>query len=130
MVAVTTRTFFGAAAERVIAASRQPETKETVFMVRMKTGDGTLLVSQSGQRKGKPLERSRNPFATTIAEEPVLRTIAVINGFCRFRATERPSLPLRIGASHDRNPPSGTCMKTLLPRVFGKIVGWLPKTSA
>jgi hypothetical protein len=32
LVAVTTRTFFGAAAERVIAANRQPETKETVFM--------------------------------------------------------------------------------------------------
>jgi hypothetical protein len=32
LVAVTTRTFFGAAAERVIAASRQLDTRETVFM--------------------------------------------------------------------------------------------------
>jgi hypothetical protein len=32
LVAVTTRTFFGAAAERVIAAIRQAETNETVFM--------------------------------------------------------------------------------------------------
>jgi hypothetical protein len=96
----------------------------------MKTGVGIRLTSQLGRRKRKPLESSRNPFATTIAKNSVIRTIAVTRGFCRFRATERPSLPLRIGASHDRNPPSGTCMKTLLPRVFGKIVGWPPRTSA
>jgi hypothetical protein len=46
----------------------------------MKTDVGIRLTSQSGQRKRKPLERSRNPFATTIAEKSVIQTIAVTCG--------------------------------------------------
>jgi hypothetical protein len=46
----------------------------------MKTGVGIRLTSQLGRRKRKPLERSRNPFATTIAEKSVIRTIAVTCG--------------------------------------------------
>ena len=57
-------------------------------MVRMKTGDGTLLVSQSGQRKGKPLEGLHCPFSTTIAQAPVIRTIAVT---CEFADSEPPN---------------------------------------
>jgi hypothetical protein len=65
-------------------------------MVRMKTGDGTLLVSQSGERKGKPLESSRNPFATTIAEDPVIRTIAVT---CGLADSEPPNAHRSISKS-------------------------------
>ena len=97
---------------------------------RMKTGDGIHRTSQSEPRKRKPLEKSNDPFSTTIAEDPVHRTIAVIRRFRQFRAIQRPSLPLRIGASHERNPPSGTCVKALLPHAFGTIGGWLLRTSA
>ena len=54
---------------------------------RMKTRVGTLLVSQSGRRKRKPLERSSSPFAKTIAADPVIRTIAVTCGFADSEST-------------------------------------------
>lgn len=63
---------------------------------RMKTGDGTLLVSQSGQRKRKPLEGLHCPFSTTIAQAPVIRTIAVT---CEFADSEPPNAHRSISKS-------------------------------
>ena len=65
-------------------------------MVRMKTGGGTHLVSQSGRRKRKPLESSHYPFATTIAEDSVIRTIAVT---CGFADSEPPNAHRSISKS-------------------------------
>jgi hypothetical protein len=86
----------------------------------MKTGVGIRLTSQLGRRKRKPLESSRNPFATTIAKNSVIRTIAVTCGFCRFRATERPSLHPEIETTHSKKQLSGgTRMRELPPRGIG-----------
>jgi len=100
-------------------------------MVRMKTGGGTHLVSQSGRRKRKPLESSHYPFATTIAEDPVIRTIAVTCGFCRFRATERPSLHLEIETTHPKKLLSGGArMRELPPRGIGWTGSEIPESTA
>ena len=100
-------------------------------MVRMKTGDGTLLVSQSGQRKGKPLEGLHCPFSTTIAQASVILAIAVNRGFRQFRANQRPSLHLEMKTPHPKKLLSrGARVRELPPRGIGWMGDALPESTA
>jgi hypothetical protein len=96
----------------------------------MKTRVGTLLVSQSGQRKRKPLEGLHCPFSTTIAQASVILAIAVTRGFRQFRANQRPSLHLEIETTHPKKLLlGGVRLRELPPRGIGWMGSELPKST-